>query len=218
MISLTPIEKLCQLMIAPAVLVIVRVLPDVAKLALPETTVPPVGLARACVAERLKHAATDSAISFGLEAVPACLLVTGHRRLPNQKLTAAAKCARQVAALARARILRDARHVEPERERFAAVRANAQAEAAELVVGVRCGRVVVPARGVGEDQRARAPGAAEPRAEIRAVRLERGAPADVVRDLALVVAAHAVDAAHAVLLAGDEERRATAARSRPRAG
>src|SRR5712691_7707668 len=44
-ISLTPIEKLCQLMIAPAVLVIVSVLPELAKEAPPEVTVPPVGLA-----------------------------------------------------------------------------------------------------------------------------------------------------------------------------
>jgi glyoxylate utilization-related uncharacterized protein len=61
-----PIEKLCQLMIVPAVLVIVSVLPEFENVALPELTVPPVGLAEACVVERLKQAATDSAISFGL--------------------------------------------------------------------------------------------------------------------------------------------------------
>jgi len=48
-------------------LVIVRVLPEVAKVALPEETVPPVGLARLCVAETPKQAATDIAISFGLK-------------------------------------------------------------------------------------------------------------------------------------------------------
>src|SRR5499427_494784 len=62
-ISLDPMEKLCQLMIVLAVLVIVRVLPEVAKPALPEATVPPVGLARLCVADTPKQAATDRAIS-----------------------------------------------------------------------------------------------------------------------------------------------------------
>src|SRR6266446_9845642 len=71
-ISLTPIEKLCQLMMALALLVIVNVLPELAKLALPELTVPPVGLARLCPVERLKQAATDSAISLGLKS-PRCL-------------------------------------------------------------------------------------------------------------------------------------------------
>jgi hypothetical protein len=67
-------EKFCQLMMALAEFVIVSVLPELAKAALPETTVPPVGLARACVAERLKQAATDSAITLGLKpSLRACL-------------------------------------------------------------------------------------------------------------------------------------------------
>src|SRR5262249_26338288 len=65
-ISLTSMEKLCQLMIVLAVLVIVRVLPELENVALPAPTVPPVGLARVCVADTPKQAATDSAISFGL--------------------------------------------------------------------------------------------------------------------------------------------------------
>ncbi len=83
MISLTPIEKLCQLMIAPAVLVIVRVLPEAEKLALPELTVPPVGLAEVCVAERPKHAATDSAISLGLKPSPCFSLALNMATLPG---------------------------------------------------------------------------------------------------------------------------------------
>src|SRR6266481_9593909 len=71
-ISLTPIEKLCQLMMALALFVTVSVLPELAKLALPELTEPPVGLARLCPVERLKQAATDSAISLGLKS-PRCL-------------------------------------------------------------------------------------------------------------------------------------------------
>src|SRR2546428_14046064 len=70
-ISLTPIEKLCQLMMALALLVIVRVLPELAKVALPELTVPPVGLARLCPLERPKQAATESGISLGLKS-PRC--------------------------------------------------------------------------------------------------------------------------------------------------
>src|SRR5207237_8337155 len=65
-ISLPPIEKPCQLMMAPALLVIVSVLPELAKVALPELTVPPVGLARLGPLERPKQAATESAISLGL--------------------------------------------------------------------------------------------------------------------------------------------------------
>src|SRR5262249_44697829 len=67
-ISLTPIEKLCQLMIGLALLVTVRVLPEVAKLALPGTDgVPPVGLAATCVEENVKQAATDSATALRLK-------------------------------------------------------------------------------------------------------------------------------------------------------
>jgi len=58
-ISLTPIEKLCQLMMALALFVTVSVLPELAKLALPELIEPPVGLARLWV-ERLKQAATTA--------------------------------------------------------------------------------------------------------------------------------------------------------------
>src|SRR5215831_3680520 len=71
--SLAPIEKLCQLMMVLAVLVTVRVLPELAKLALPAPTLPPIGLARLWVAETLKHAATESAISFGLRSSLRCL-------------------------------------------------------------------------------------------------------------------------------------------------
>src|SRR5258706_2608287 len=66
-ISFTPIEKLCQLMMALALFVTVNVLPELAKPALPELTEPPVGLARLWVEERPKQAATDSASSFGLK-------------------------------------------------------------------------------------------------------------------------------------------------------
>src|SRR5260221_12405423 len=66
-ISFTPIEKLCQLMMAFALFVTVSVLPELAKPALPELTGPPVGLARLWVEERLEQAATDSAGSFGLK-------------------------------------------------------------------------------------------------------------------------------------------------------
>src|SRR2546427_12387622 len=59
-------------MMALALWVIVSVLPELAKLALPELTVPPVGLARLCPVERPKQAATDSAISLGLKS-PRCL-------------------------------------------------------------------------------------------------------------------------------------------------
>ena len=66
-ISLTPIEKLCQLMMALAVFVIVSVLPEAVIVAPPELTEPPVGLAKLWLAERLKQAATESAIAFGLK-------------------------------------------------------------------------------------------------------------------------------------------------------
>src|SRR5260221_4095666 len=108
-----------------------------------------------------------------------------------------------------ARILGNACHIEPEREGFALVRAQAQAEASELVFRAAhrttVVAAVVAARRVVEHERARAPGTAEPRSEIRAVALEREALADVARSLALVVAAHAVRAAHPELLAGDEQ-------------
>src|SRR5947209_9845960 len=57
-----------------------------------------------------------------------------------------------------------------------------------------------------EHERPRAPGAAEPRSEIRAVALEREPPADIARGLALVVAAHAVRPAHPELLAGEDRK------------
>src|SRR5262249_22269352 len=169
-ISLTPIEKLCQLMMALAELVTVRVLPEEAKLALPELTVPPVGLASACVPDRPKQAATDSAISFGL--VPICAkrtapTATSRRLLPAstckicvpQRLVprgleahGRGEVRAVIAFLACPRVLRDARHVQPERQRLAVVDPRAQAEAAELVVGCALRRVVVAARGVREDQ------------------------------------------------------------------
>src|SRR5207245_10214013 len=104
-----------------------------------------------------------------------------------------------------ARILSDPRDIEPERESLALVRAQSQAEAPELVFRTALRNVVVAARRVVEHQRPRAPGAAEPRSEIRAVALEREPPADVARGFALEVAAHAVGAAHPELLAGDEQ-------------
>src|ERR1043166_9039357 len=61
-------------MTALALLVIVSVLPELAKVALPEPTVPPVGLARPCPLEKPKQAATDSATSLGVKS-PRCLLL-----------------------------------------------------------------------------------------------------------------------------------------------
>src|SRR5437867_10059384 len=104
-----------------------------------------------------------------------------------------------------ARILGDPRDIEPEREGLALVRAHAQAEASELVFRAALRNIVVAVRRVVEHERPRAPRAADPRSEIRAVALEREAPADVARRLALVVAAHAVRPAHPELLAGDEQ-------------
>jgi hypothetical protein len=69
-ISLTPMEKLCHWMMAFALLVIVSALPELEKVALPETTLPPVGLARVSGAESAKHAATETAMSFGLSPAP----------------------------------------------------------------------------------------------------------------------------------------------------
>src|SRR3977135_4337015 len=66
-ISLTPIEKLCQLMMALALFVTVSVLLEPAKLALPELTEAPGGLGRVGWGERRKQAATDSASSLGLK-------------------------------------------------------------------------------------------------------------------------------------------------------
>src|SRR5712692_6809357 len=51
-ISLTPTENPPQLMMVLALLVTVSVLPELAKLALPELTVPPVGFARLWAEER----------------------------------------------------------------------------------------------------------------------------------------------------------------------
>src|SRR5438094_10665464 len=100
-----------------------------------------------------------------------------------------------------ARILGDPRDIEPEREGLALVRAYAQAEAPELVFRAALRNVVVAARRVVEHERPRAPGAADPRSEIRAVALEREPAADRARRLAVVVAAYAVGAAHSELLA-----------------
>src|SRR5260221_9165876 len=108
-----------------------------------------------------------------------------------------------------ARILGNACHIEPEREGFALVRAQAQAEASELVFRAAhrttVVAAVVAAGRIGEQKRTRAPGAADPRSKIRSIALERKAPADVARGFALVVAAHAVRPAHSELLAGDEQ-------------
>src|SRR5437879_13260015 len=104
-----------------------------------------------------------------------------------------------------ARILGDPGTIEPEREGLALVRAHAQAVAPEL--GFRAARrsIVVAARRVVEHERPRAPSAADPRPEIRAIPLEREAQAVVARRLALVIAAHTVRPAHAELFAGDEQ-------------
>src|SRR6267143_6032049 len=104
-----------------------------------------------------------------------------------------------------ARVLGDPRHVEPEREGLALVRAQAQAEAPELVVRTAYGSIVVAARRVGEDKRARAPVAADPRSEIGAITFEREPLSLVARRLALVIAAHAVRPAHPELLPGNQQ-------------
>src|SRR5882672_9055995 len=93
-------------------------------------------------------------------------------------------------------------HIEPEREGLALVRAKTEAVASELVFRAALRSIVVAARRVGEDERARAPVAADARAEIRAVAFEREAHADVARRLALVITAHAVRPAHPELFAG----------------
>jgi hypothetical protein len=57
-----------------ALLVIVSVLPEAAKLALPETILGPAGLARASGVETAKQAATDTARRLGLIAALRALL------------------------------------------------------------------------------------------------------------------------------------------------
>ena len=64
--SLCEIEKPCQLMMAPGVLVIVSRLPCWLKSALPLTTAAPVGFAIAVSTETEKHAATASEIALAL--------------------------------------------------------------------------------------------------------------------------------------------------------
>src|SRR5882762_1799964 len=175
-ISLTPIEKLCQLMMALALFVTVSVLPELAKPALPELTEPPVGLARLWVQERLKQAATDSASSLGLKPslgvaldmvippddfIPAAngrpILDLGirvqrdfsHGRIAS-KAVGDGSVRPVVPVRARTRVFGDPCHIEPEREGLALVRAQAQAEAPELVVRAAYGSIVVAARRVGE--------------------------------------------------------------------
>jgi hypothetical protein len=60
-ISFALMEKFCQLIIVPGVFVTVSVLPIVAKVACPFTTVPPTGLASALI---LKQQATANRIGF----------------------------------------------------------------------------------------------------------------------------------------------------------
>src|SRR5882672_8786204 len=232
-ISLTPIEKLCQLMMALALFVTVSVLPEVAKLALPEPTEPPVGLARLWVEERLKQAATDSASSLGLKPflgwnVALDMVIPPDDFIPaaNGKAIldlgvrgpcdfshgwAASKAVSDgsmrpvVPVQASASVFGDPCHIEPEREGLALVRAHAQAEAPELVVRAAYGSIVVAARRVSEDKRARAPVAADPRSEIGAIAFEREPLSLVARRLALVIAAHAVRPAHPELLARDQQ-------------
>jgi hypothetical protein len=62
---LTPIEKLCQLMMALALLVIVSALPAEENEALPAATLGPVGLAIAAGGISAKQAATEAAIAVG---------------------------------------------------------------------------------------------------------------------------------------------------------
>src|SRR5256885_13185672 len=72
-------------MMAPALLVIVSVFPELTMVALPEPTVPPAGLAKLCPLESPKQAATDSAISLGLKS-PRCLRLAldfGMATLPS---------------------------------------------------------------------------------------------------------------------------------------
>src|SRR6266702_301876 len=101
-----------------------------------------------------------------------------------------------VALHAGPRVLHDSRGVEPECEGLALVCAQTEPEASELVFRAALRSVVVDARRIVENERARPPGGADARAEIRTVAFEREAPADVVRRLAFVVAAHAVHSAH----------------------
>src|SRR5258706_4603767 len=232
-ISFTPIEKLCQLMMALALFVTVSVLPELAKPALPELTEPPVGLARLWVEERLKQAATDSASSLGMKPflrwnvaldmvtppddfIPAAngkpILDPGVRRRcdfshgwAGSKAVSDGSMRPVVPVHAGARVFGDPCHIEPEREGLALVRAQAQAEAAELVVRAAYGSIVVAARRVGEDKRARAPVAADPRSEIRAIAFEREPLPLVARRLSLVIAAHVVRPAHPELLAWDQQ-------------
>src|SRR6267143_858431 len=147
-ISLTPIEKLCQLMLA--LFVTVSVLPELEKLALPEPTEPPVGLARLWVEERLKQAATDSASSLGLKPhvgwnvaldmvtprmtfIPAAngkLILDLVIRVPcdfshgcaASKAVSDGSMRPVVPVQASARVFGDPRDIEPEREGLALVR------------------------------------------------------------------------------------------------
>src|SRR5260221_9043518 len=232
-ISLTPIEKLCQLMMALALFVTVSVLPELAKPAVPELTEPPAGLARLWVEERPKQAATDSASSLGLKPflgwnvaldmvippddfIPAANgkpILDRVIRVPcdfshgrvTSKAVSNGSMGPVVPVQAGARVLGDPRHVEPEREGLALVRAHPEAEAPEFVFRAALQRIVVTARRVDEDERTRAPVAADPRSEIGAITFEREPLSLVTRRLALVVAAHAVRTAHAELLAGDQK-------------
>src|SRR5258706_265307 len=181
-ISLTPIEKLCQFMMALALFVTVSVLPELAKLALPELTEPPEGLARLWVEERLKHAATDSASSLGLKpflgwnvaldmVIPPDDFIPAANGKPILDLGMRAQCDFShgriaskavsdgsmrpiVPVQAGARVFRDPRHVEPEREGLALVRAKTETVTSQLVLRAAFGRIVVAARRVGEDERA----------------------------------------------------------------
>jgi hypothetical protein len=70
-------------MIALAELVTVSVLPEVEKLALPELVTPPTGLAALYVLEKVKHAATDSAISLRLKRARPPSLALDMATLPG---------------------------------------------------------------------------------------------------------------------------------------
>src|SRR5258706_3585299 len=110
-----------------------------------------------------------------------------------------------VAVQTGARVFGDPCRVEPDREGLALVRAKPETVASQLVLRAAFRSIVVAACRVGEDERARAPVAADPRSEIRAITFEREPLPLVARRLALVIAAHVVRPAHPELLARDQQ-------------
>jgi hypothetical protein len=78
-ISFLPIENAPQLITAPGVFVTVSVLPLLLKLAVPETTLPPIGFAKA---KGVKHDATASAKALAFNDV-GCAFGLTVRTLPR---------------------------------------------------------------------------------------------------------------------------------------